>query len=98
MIAHVGRGGMSIHDVKGKPYATVSDQVILPEGTRTVSETKKVRMTLPASLIERGKKGTVTFDDTYEVRSIELGTLRSLVRPDSPRVADTRRQAVPSGR
>jgi hypothetical protein len=83
MIAHVGRGGMSIHDVKGKPYATVSGQVNLPEGTGTISETKKDSVTLPASLIEPGKKGTVTLDLTYELRSIELGTLRELVRKAS---------------
>jgi hypothetical protein len=82
MIGHVGRGGMSIHDVKGKPYATISDQVILPKGTKTISERKTVRMTLPVLPIEPGKKRTVTHDFTYEVRSIELGTLRALVRPE----------------
>jgi len=98
MIAHVGRGGMSIHDVKGKPYVTVSDQVILPRGTRTISETKKDSVTLPARLREPGKKGTVTVDFTYELRSIELGTLRSVVCPEKPRDADTRRQVVPRDR
>jgi hypothetical protein len=80
MIAHVGRGGMSIHDVKGKPYATVPREVILPKGTKRISETKKGRTTLPASLAEPGKEGTITFNYTYEERSIELGTLRELVR------------------
>ena len=84
MIAHVGRGGMLLHDIKGKTYATLSDQVILPEGTRTISEPKKVSMTLPRSLIKAGEKGEITHTFTIEVRSIELGALRELVRPKNP--------------
>ena len=57
MIAHVGRGGMLLHDIKGKTYATLSDQVILPKGTRTISEPKKVSMSLPRSLIRGGREG-----------------------------------------
>jgi hypothetical protein len=80
MIAHVGRGGMLLHDVKDKPYATLEDEVKLPEGTKTISESKKVSMTLPDPSNEPGKKRPVTFTFTHDVRSIELGTLRVLVR------------------
>jgi hypothetical protein len=37
-IVHWGRGGMLLHDVKDKPYAIVSEGVILPAGTKTISE------------------------------------------------------------
>ncbi len=76
MIAHVGRGGMLLHDVKDKPYATVSDDVILPKGTRTITESKKVSVTLP----NPDTKRSTTFTFTHGVRSIDLGTLRDLVR------------------
>ena len=81
MISHVGRGGMSLHDVKGKPYATLTDQVILPEGTKTISEPKTTRMTLPLRPRRAGEnRRTTTFTFTYDVCSIDLGTLRALVR------------------
>jgi hypothetical protein len=79
-VAHAGRGGMRLHDVKDKPYATVDDEVNLPKGTRTVSEKKTASMTLPVPSTEAGKRRSTTFTFTYEVRSIELGTLRALVR------------------
>ncbi len=80
MIAQVGRGGMLLHDIKGKTYATLSNQVNLPAGTRTISEPKKVSMSLPRSLIRAGEKGEITRTFTIEVRSIELGTLGEMVR------------------
>jgi hypothetical protein len=81
MIAHVGRGGMLLHDVEGKPYATLTDQVILPEGTRTISEPRTLTFDLPLFPTDGDKKKptTKTFTLVYPVRSIELGTLRDLV-------------------
>lgn len=97
-IAHAGRGGMSIRDVEGKPHATLSNQVILPEGTKTISETKKRRMTFPAAPPQAGKKGNLVVDYTYEERSIDLETLHALVRQESRRVIDARRPAASPGR
>jgi hypothetical protein len=81
MTTHAGRGGMLLHNVKDKPYAIVSDDVILPTGTRTISEKKKASVTLPRRPDEAGKKppAPLTFTLTYEVRSIELESLRALV-------------------
>ena len=56
MIAHVGRGGMQLHDVGGKPYATLSNQVILPEGTKTISETRTITFDIPRLSTESDKK------------------------------------------
>ena len=84
MIAHVGRGGMLLHDVKDKAYATLSDEVILPKGTRTIAESKKVSVTLPNPSAKPGTKRSITFTYTHEERSIELGTLRDLVRRAGP--------------
>jgi hypothetical protein len=80
MIAHVGRGGMLLHDVEGKPYATLTDQVILPEGTRTISESRTGTIDLPLSPADGDKKKPTTKTYAYSVRSIEFGTLRDLVR------------------
>jgi hypothetical protein len=78
LIAHVGRGGMHLHDVKDKRYATVDGGVILPKGTETVSEKKTSSVTLPLPSNDAGGRRSTTFTFTYEVRSIEFGTLRTL--------------------
>jgi len=84
-IVHSGRGRMLLHDVKGMPYATVDHQVIFPAGTKTISEKKTRRTRLPALSFEAGKPLSVTDTFTYEVRSIELGTLRALVQREVDR-------------
>jgi hypothetical protein len=82
MVAHIGRGGMLLHDVEGKPYATIENEVRLPAGTKTISEEKTGRIDLPLLPTKSDKKPSTrkTLTYSYSVRSIELGALRELVR------------------
>jgi hypothetical protein len=79
-IAWVGRGRMPLHDANDNQYATLEDQVILPEGTPTIPRIKTVRFVLPTRLTGKPER---PFTLEYTVRSIELGTLRRLVKKDS---------------
>jgi hypothetical protein len=74
-ISHAGRGRMPVREVQGKWYAALQDEVILPQGTPTVSERKRVRVTLPAS--EQNQPAIVV---SYPATSIEVGRLRELVK------------------
>ncbi len=56
-ISHAGRGRMPLREVKGKWYAALQDEVILPQGTPTISEQKTVRINLPGS--EQNQPATV---------------------------------------
>jgi hypothetical protein len=77
-ITHAGRGRMPHHDVKGRTYATLQDEVVLPEGTPTISEEKTAQLPLPST--EPGKPASPPLTFTYSVASIELGVLRDMVR------------------
>ncbi len=48
-ISHAGRGRMPLSEAKGKWYAAIQDEVILPQGTPTVSEQKIVHITIHGS-------------------------------------------------
>jgi len=74
-ISHAGRGRMPLSEVKGKWYAALQDEVLLPQGTPTISEQKTVRITLPGS--EQNQPAIVV---SYSVTSIEMGRLRGLVK------------------
>jgi hypothetical protein len=76
--AHAGRGRMPLRDVGKKQYATLQDEVLLPEGTPTISEKKTASVLFPAAGPDRPAPAPFTF--TYSVVSIEIGTLRDLVR------------------
>jgi len=80
-ITHAGHGRMPIREVEAKMYAAVSDEVILPQGTPTISEQKTVQIPVPAT--ESGKPATA-ITHTYSVTSIELSVLRGLVRRAAP--------------
>jgi hypothetical protein len=79
MIAHVGRGVMPLRDVEGKTYATLQSEVKLPEGTKTISEQRTGTLCLRAPPGKR-EKTSVSLKFTYTVYSLELATLRDLVR------------------
>lgn len=81
-IAHPGRGRMRLRDVKDKPYAVIPEGVILPRGTRTISEKKEVKMLMPGPGNEAGKESRLTF--TYEEKSIALEALLALVPRKGP--------------
>ena len=81
-ITHSGRGRMPMRDVKDKRHATISDDVILPDKTPTISETKTVNITLPS--MKPGEPGIGPLTFTHEETSIELGTLRNLVKSKAP--------------
>ena len=81
-VAHAGRGRMPLRDVGKKSYATLQDEVILPKGTPTISETKTARESFPSA--EAGKPAPAPLTFTYSVVLIELGTLRDLVRRSQP--------------
>lgn len=86
-IAWVGRGWMPLHEANDNSYATLADQVILPEGTPTISRTGTTRMVLPTKVTGKPEH-SLTF--RYTVRAIELGRLRlveegsRISRPASP--------------
>jgi hypothetical protein len=76
-ISHVGRGRMQLRVVGTKMDAVLAQEIILPNGTPTLTETKKSQITLPPS--EPGKPAlSIAF--TYTVESIELDVLRRLVK------------------
>jgi len=79
LIARFGRGRLPMRDVKGKAYAALPSDVILPKGTPTISETETVKLTLPSR--EPGKPPVpVTVEFQVTVTSIELGELRKLAK------------------
>jgi hypothetical protein len=67
---------MPLRQVKGKAYATLQWEVILPAGAPTITEKEIVQITIPST--EPGKPPK-TMTDTYSVTSIELDFLRKLV-------------------
>ena len=71
---------MPLHDANDNQYATLEDKVILPKGTPTIPRTKTIRFVLPTRLTDNPER---QFTIEYTVRSIELGTLRKLVKKDS---------------
>ena len=75
-IAHAGRGRMPLREVGARLYAVLQHEIILPKGTVTISETKTVRWSLPAT---RPGKPAPELTFTYSEASIELGVLRRLV-------------------
>jgi hypothetical protein len=79
-IVYFGRGRMPIHDAEGKRYATLADEVILPKGTPTFPRAQSSRWVLPTKLTGEPER-PITFE--YTVRTIELGTLRKLMKNDS---------------
>jgi hypothetical protein len=85
-VLHSGRGRMPLRHVGKEPYVTLPDDVILPEGTPTISEKKTARVSLPSS--KPGQPAPAPFTFTYSVTSIEIGTLRELVRSLVPKKSD----------
>lgn len=88
LISHLGRGRMPLHDANDNRYATLADEVVLPEGTPTIPRTKTARVVLPTKVTGKPER-PVTLK--YTVRAIELGSLRKLAkealrssRPASP--------------
>ena len=67
-----------MRDEKDKRHATISDDVILPDKTPTISETKTVNINLVP--MKPGEPGIGPLTFTHEETSIELGTLRNLVK------------------
>lgn len=76
-IAHAGRGRWTLRDVGGKACASISPEVILPEGTSTISDKTTARLVTRGSDPDKDAK---PLEFTCTGKYIELATLRELVR------------------
>ena len=78
-IGHVGRGRMSLEDIKSDRFARVYDGIELPKHVKVVKGKKKLQIRLAVSPTKSHPESTKLYPFTLDLRFVRLEDFRNLV-------------------